>query len=86
MSIRFGFSLPIFAWPGGRLFRTPNYAALDAQTTMGLGQHADALGFDDLWVADHLMLGKDNAILEGWTTPWTFIARTCVAFSPVSHL
>ncbi len=68
MSIRFGFSLPIFASPGGRLFRTPNYAALDAQTSMRLGQHADSLGFDDLWVADHLMLGKDNAILEGWTT------------------
>jgi len=25
------------------------------------------LGFDSLWVADHLMLGKDEAILEGWT-------------------
>ncbi len=68
MSIRYGFSLPIFAAPGGRLFRTPNYAALDAQTTMALARHADDLGFDDIWVADHLMLGKDNAILEGWTT------------------
>ena len=41
VSIRYGFSLPIFAAPGGRLFRTPNYAALDAQTTMALARHAD---------------------------------------------
>jgi alkanesulfonate monooxygenase SsuD/methylene tetrahydromethanopterin reductase-like flavin-dependent oxidoreductase (luciferase family) len=35
---------------------------------MDMAREADALGFDALWVADHLMLGKDNAILEGWTT------------------
>jgi alkanesulfonate monooxygenase SsuD/methylene tetrahydromethanopterin reductase-like flavin-dependent oxidoreductase (luciferase family) len=49
------------------LFRTPNYAELDAATTMGLARRADELGYDSLWVADHLMLGKDEAILEGWT-------------------
>ncbi|MBI3960452.1 MAG: LLM class flavin-dependent oxidoreductase [Chloroflexi bacterium] len=66
--IRFGYCLPIFAAPGGRLFRTPNYPRLDASVTLRSGQRAEELGFDDLWVADHLMLGKDNAILEGWTT------------------
>ncbi|MCB9147356.1 MAG: LLM class flavin-dependent oxidoreductase [Caldilineaceae bacterium] len=66
--IQFGFCVPIFASPGGRLFRTANYAALDASVTMGMAQEADALGYDALWVADHLMLGQDNAILEGWTT------------------
>ena len=66
--IRFGFCVPIFASPGGHLFRTANYAALDTATTMAMAQAADDLGYDDLWVADHLMLGKDNAILEGWTT------------------
>ncbi|HRJ45652.1 MAG TPA: LLM class flavin-dependent oxidoreductase, partial [Caldilineaceae bacterium] len=66
--IRFGFCLPIFAAPGSRLFRTPNYLRLDAATTLRTGQRAEALGFDDLWVADHLMLGQENAILEGWTT------------------
>jgi alkanesulfonate monooxygenase SsuD/methylene tetrahydromethanopterin reductase-like flavin-dependent oxidoreductase (luciferase family) len=64
----FGFCLPVFAAPGGRMFRTPNYATLDVGMTMSLAQEADRLDFDDLWVADHLMLGKDNAILEGWTT------------------
>lgn len=66
--IQFGYCLPIFAMPGGYLFRTPNYAALDTATTVALAKTADALGYDSIWVADHLMLGKDEAILEGWTT------------------
>lgn len=66
--IRFGYCLPIFAYPGARLFRTPNYARLDPSRTMALARLADQLGYDSLWVADHLMLGHDNAILEGWTT------------------
>lgn len=65
--VQFGFCVPIFAHPGPRLFRTPNYAQLDAATTLRMAQAADRLGYDSLWVADHLMLGKDEAILEGWT-------------------
>ena len=65
---RFGFCLPIFASPGVDLFRTPNMTRLDATVAMALGRLADELGFDSLWVADHLMLGQDDAILEGWTT------------------
>jgi alkanesulfonate monooxygenase SsuD/methylene tetrahydromethanopterin reductase-like flavin-dependent oxidoreductase (luciferase family) len=67
-TVQFGYCLPIFASPGLGLFRTPGYAALDAATTMRLGRTADTLGYDALWVADHLMLGRDQAILEGWTT------------------
>lgn len=67
-AIQFGFCVPIFAYPGGRLFRTPNYAKLDVTRTMHLARLADDLGYDSLWVADHLMLGHENAIMEGWTT------------------
>lgn len=67
MTPKFGYCLPVFANPGERLFRTPNYAALDTSVTLQLGHLADTLGYDSLWVADHLMLGKDEAILEGWT-------------------
>ena len=67
-SIQFGYCLPIFAYPGARFFRTPNYAQLDPRRTIALGRLADELGYDSLWVADHLMLGHDNAIMEGWTT------------------
>jgi alkanesulfonate monooxygenase SsuD/methylene tetrahydromethanopterin reductase-like flavin-dependent oxidoreductase (luciferase family) len=66
--IKFGYCLPIFANPSPGLFRTPNYQQLSSQTTLALGVHAEELGFDSLWVADHLMLGKDEAIMEGWTT------------------
>jgi alkanesulfonate monooxygenase SsuD/methylene tetrahydromethanopterin reductase-like flavin-dependent oxidoreductase (luciferase family) len=66
--IQFGYCVPIFAYPGGRFFRTPNYVQLDAATTMQAARLADSLGYHSLWVADHLMLGKENAILEGWTT------------------
>jgi len=65
--IHFGYCVPIFACPGAALFRTPHYAALDTATTMRLARMADGLGYDALWVADHLMLGRDHAILEGWT-------------------
>jgi alkanesulfonate monooxygenase SsuD/methylene tetrahydromethanopterin reductase-like flavin-dependent oxidoreductase (luciferase family) len=75
-STRFGFCVPIFVSPGGRLFRTANYATLDTATTMAMAQQADALGYDSLWVADHLMLGRDNAILEGWTTLATLAGST----------
>lgn len=67
-AIQFGYALPIFAMPGARLFRTPNYARLDMRRTLALGRLADALGYDSLWVADHLMHGIDNEIMEGWTT------------------
>lgn len=67
-AIQFGFSVPIFAYPGGRFFRTPNYAQLDVKRTMAVARLADSLGYDSLWVADHLMLGHENAIMEGWTT------------------
>src|ERR1700712_425031 len=63
----FGVCLPIFAKPGGDFFRVPNFAELDAAAVMAMGVRADELGYDSLWVADHLMLGKDEAILEGWT-------------------
>lgn len=67
-TIQFGFCVPIFASPGGRLFRTANYPRLDVAQTMHMAQTADALGYDALWVADHLILGEENAIMEGWTT------------------
>lgn len=67
-TVQFGYALPIFAMPGARLFRTPNYSRLEPRRTLALGQLADQLGYDSLWVADHMMLGRNQEILEGWTT------------------
>jgi alkanesulfonate monooxygenase SsuD/methylene tetrahydromethanopterin reductase-like flavin-dependent oxidoreductase (luciferase family) len=65
--VQFGFCVPIFAAPGPDLFRTPSYPALDTARTMSLARQAETLGYDSVWVADHLMRGQENAILEGWT-------------------
>ncbi len=66
--MRFGFCLPMFAMPGPALFRTPGCERLDARETFAMGTAAERLDFDSLWVCDHLMLGRDEAVLEGWTT------------------
>jgi alkanesulfonate monooxygenase SsuD/methylene tetrahydromethanopterin reductase-like flavin-dependent oxidoreductase (luciferase family) len=66
-ALQFGVCLPIFACPGIQLFRTPGFAGIDPAAVLPWGRAAEALGYDSLWVADHLMLGKDEAILEGWT-------------------
>ncbi len=84
-NIQFGFCLPIFAQPGAQLFRTPNFDALDPAAALRLGHLAEELGYDSLWVADHLMLGKDQAILEGWTTLCALAGATSRARLGVIH-
>jgi alkanesulfonate monooxygenase SsuD/methylene tetrahydromethanopterin reductase-like flavin-dependent oxidoreductase (luciferase family) len=84
-NIQFGFCLPIFAQPGAQLFRTPGFAHVDPQAALRMGRLADALGYDSLWVADHLMLGKDLAILEGWTTLATLAGMTQHARLGIIH-
>jgi alkanesulfonate monooxygenase SsuD/methylene tetrahydromethanopterin reductase-like flavin-dependent oxidoreductase (luciferase family) len=67
MTVQFGVCIPIFACPGPQLFRTPGFEQIDPAAALAFGRRAEELGYDSLWVADHLMLGKDEAILEGWT-------------------
>lgn len=83
--VRFGFCVPIFAQPGGLLFRTPNFPALDVAAALNIARQADTLGYDSLWVADHLMLGKDAAILEGWTTLAALAGSTTQAQLGIIH-
>jgi alkanesulfonate monooxygenase SsuD/methylene tetrahydromethanopterin reductase-like flavin-dependent oxidoreductase (luciferase family) len=68
MTMRFGFALPIFANPGVPDFRTPNWEALSWNDVEAGVLEAERLGYDSTWVADHMFLGRDGAILEGWTT------------------
>ena len=77
--------MPIFAWPGGGLFRTPNFPALEPHLALDTAKLADSLGYDSLWVADHLMLGKDQAILEGWTTLAAIAGATSRAKLGIIH-
>ncbi len=66
--IRFGFALPIFANPGMAFFRTPCFERLEWAPIARAVRQSERLGYDSLFVADHMFLGRDGAMLEGWTT------------------
>jgi alkanesulfonate monooxygenase SsuD/methylene tetrahydromethanopterin reductase-like flavin-dependent oxidoreductase (luciferase family) len=74
--MQFGFCVPPFAMPGAGFFRTPAWTALDPAAAVEAGVLAEALGYDSLWMADHLMHGGDGGILEGWTTLSVLAGRT----------
>ena len=74
--MRFGFAVPIFANPGIADFRTPALEQLDWASTADAVRRAESLGYDSVWVADHVFLGRDGAILEGWTTLAAIAAMT----------
>jgi alkanesulfonate monooxygenase SsuD/methylene tetrahydromethanopterin reductase-like flavin-dependent oxidoreductase (luciferase family) len=61
----FGIALPAFVGSGH--FRTPGLTELDARLCLDVAVEADELGFDSIWAPDHLMIGQDDAVLEGWT-------------------
>lgn len=73
---RVGVCVPIFAHPGGSFFRTPNWTRLEPDAAMSFAVLAERLGFDSLWVADHLIHGNDGGILEGWSTIAYLAGRT----------
>lgn len=66
--MRLGLAVPIFANPGVPDFRTPNAQQLEWSEVRAAVLEAEQLGYDSLWVADHMFLGRDGAIYEGWTT------------------
>jgi len=70
--ISFEYNVPVFAGapdegtePTHR--DTPQYEALDWETTKMGVQKAEELGFDAAWAPDHLLLGRDHAEYECWT-------------------
>lgn len=73
---KFGLCVPVFAHPGASFFRTPNWTALDPDEAVEAALLAEKLGYDSLWVADHLIHGNDGGILEGWTTLAFLAGRT----------
>lgn len=83
---RFGVCLPIFACPGIQFFRVPASERLDPSTVLPFGKAAEDLGYDSLWVADHLMLGRDEAILEGWTVISALAGATSRASLGMIHM
>lgn len=66
-SLKLGFAVPTFANPGVIDVRTPNFVQVEWEPVLAAVLEAEKLGFDSVWVADHMFLGRDGAILEGWT-------------------
>lgn len=84
--LRFGYCVPLFANPGAAYFRTPAWTALDPPAAVEAAVEAERLGYDSIWVADHLMHGADGGILEGWTTLSVIAGRTSRARLGTIHL
>ena len=76
MKSEFGVALPTFASPGAGLFRTPGFKAPDARYCIELARRVEELGFGSVFVPDHLMIGRDDAVLEGWTVLSAVAAAT----------
>ncbi len=74
--VEFGFCVPIFANPGMAFFRTPCFERLDWPIVRDAVLECEALGYDSLFVADHVFLGRDGAIFEGWTLLSAFAGMT----------
>jgi alkanesulfonate monooxygenase SsuD/methylene tetrahydromethanopterin reductase-like flavin-dependent oxidoreductase (luciferase family) len=68
--------IPPFANPGPAFFRTPAWTTLEPARAVDAAVEAERLGYDSVWMADHLMHGFDDAILEGWTTLSFIAGRT----------
>lgn len=75
-SSQFGFCVPVFAHPGGSFFRVPSWTNLDPSETIRGALLAEELGYDSLWVADHLIHGHEGGIFEGWSTLAFLAGRT----------
>jgi alkanesulfonate monooxygenase SsuD/methylene tetrahydromethanopterin reductase-like flavin-dependent oxidoreductase (luciferase family) len=76
MSTQFGFCVPPFSMPGGSFFRTSAWTQLEPTKALDAAVEAERLGYDSVWMADHLMHGHDGGILEGWTTLSVIAGRT----------
>jgi len=67
-TMKMGYCVPAFAMPSAGLFRVPNLSRIQDMDVLGNAKEAERLGFDSLWVCDHLILGRESSVLEGWTT------------------
>lgn len=65
--MRIGIAAPVFANPGVPYFRTPNLIALDWVDLLDSVREAETLGYDSVWVADHLFIGTTGETFENWT-------------------
>ncbi len=63
-NVKFGFCVPLFANPGMLFFRTPAYKRLDWDSIVKTVLRCEKLGYDSIFVADHVFLGRNGEIWE----------------------
>ena len=68
--IKFDVTVPIFAGA------VPERSYLVYPMVLQLIKEAESLGYDSLWVADHLTMGEENRIWEGWTIASSLVNAT----------
>jgi alkanesulfonate monooxygenase SsuD/methylene tetrahydromethanopterin reductase-like flavin-dependent oxidoreductase (luciferase family) len=74
--MRIGVILPMSLSDGpGRMPTWPQVRAL--------GQHAEAIGLDSVWVCDHLLSGRSDGTAEGIHEGWTIMAALAASTSRV---
>ncbi len=64
--MKFGVFIPTFADSpeNGNPGFAPAYSNIDCKKTTQYAVKAEQLGFDSIWVPDHLIMGKDDTILD----------------------
>lgn len=64
--MKFGIFIPTFADSpeNGNPGFAPSYSNIDWKQTTRYAVRAEQLGFDSIWVPDHLIMGKDDTIID----------------------
>lgn len=60
--------MPTFAGAYGAYFVVPRWTRIDFSALMNSALLCESLGFDSVWLCDHLISGVANEIFECWTT------------------
>jgi alkanesulfonate monooxygenase SsuD/methylene tetrahydromethanopterin reductase-like flavin-dependent oxidoreductase (luciferase family) len=63
----FGWAVPTFGGINDTHIDTPLIDMIDFRMIKEVAQLCEEEGYDKLWVADHLILGRSSRILEAWT-------------------
>jgi len=66
--VRFGWAMPTFAGAHGTHFDVPCWEGIDYPHLKESVQLCERLGFDSVWLCDHVISGVRREIFECWTT------------------
>jgi probable F420-dependent oxidoreductase len=68
VKVSFGCEMPVFSGIGDAHPDAPCYERLNLPLTLRIASLLEELGFDRLWICDHLIFGNRGEVAECWTT------------------